>query len=62
MRQFKIKTTTSGNCPCKNCGFVQIGRKPQPLTLWWKEDTEKRGHQEPMCSIECCEEYIKNNS
>jgi hypothetical protein len=26
--------------------------------VWWKEDNEKRGHNEPMCSKECCESYI----
>lgn len=59
MKQFKIKNTSSGNCACRNCGKFQEGNKLQPFTLWWKEETEKRGHQEPMCSIECCENYIK---
>ena len=59
MKQFKIKNSTSGNCACRNCGKVQDGLKLQPFTVWWKEETEKRGHQEPMCSIECCEKYIK---
>jgi len=61
MKQFKIKNTTSGNCACRNCGKFQNGNKQQPFTVWWKEDNEKRGHNEPMCSVECCESYIKEN-
>ena len=54
MKQFKIKQTKTGNCPCRNCGKTQEGLKLHPFTVWWKEENEKRGHQEPMCSIECC--------
>ena len=61
MRQYLIKTTKSGNCGCVNCGKLQEGLKMQPLTLYWKEENEKRGHQEPMCSKECCNEYKENN-
>ncbi len=30
-------------------------------TVWWKEENEKRGHNEPMCSVECCKNYISKN-
>ncbi len=59
MKQFKIKNTKSGNCACRYCGKYQEGDKLQPFTVWWKEENEKRGHQEPMCSIECCNDYIR---
>ena len=58
MTEYKIKKTSSGNCSCRNCGKDQPGCKLQPWTVWWKEDTEKRGHQEPVCSEECAREYI----
>ena len=61
MKQFKIKNTSSGNCACRNCGKVQDGLKLQPFTVWWKEENEKRGHNEPMCSVECCKNYISKN-
>lgn len=59
MKQFEIRKRISGNCNCTNCDKEQPGRKPQPYTVWWKEETEKRGHQEPMCSEECCREWIE---
>ena len=43
MKQFKIKQTKTGNCPCRNCGKTQEGLKLHPFTVWWKEETEKRG-------------------
>lgn len=60
MKQFKIKNTSTGNCGCRNCGKFQNGKKQQPFTVWWKEDNEKRGHNEPMCSFDCCEKYIND--
>lgn len=59
MKQFKIKNTKSGNCACRYCGKYQECDKLQPFTVWWREENEKRGHQEPMCSIECCKDYIR---
>ena len=59
MVETKIKLTSSGNCNCFYCSKLQDGIKPQPVTLWYKVDNEKRGHQLPMCSIECAEHYIK---
>lgn len=59
MKIFKIKATTSGNCSCVFCGKVQDGLKMQPFTVWWKEENEKRGHNEPVCSKECANKYIK---
>ena len=53
----KIQKKNSGNCGCFNCGKVQEGSKYHPITLWHKDEDEKRGHQLPMCSIECAEEY-----
>lgn len=63
-KQFIIKHTKSGNCPCIYCGKLQDENKLQPFTLYWRDETEKRGHNEPMCSFECCESYIneQNNS
>lgn len=52
----KIKNKQSGNCPCVNCGKEQEGQKYHPYTLWHKEENEKRGHNEPVCSIQCAEE------
>lgn len=58
MTQYKIKKKASGNCPCLNCGKYDDG-KMHPYTLWWKLEYQKRGHQEPMCSEECCIAYVK---
>lgn len=54
-----IKRTISGNCKCMYCGKEQQGRKNQPYTLWHKADNEKRGHNEPVCSLECAEKLAK---
>ncbi len=54
----KIQNKKSGNCPCINCGKVQEGLKLHPYTVWHKSDNEKRGHQEPACSLECAKKYV----
>ena len=61
MKEYKINTNKSGNCSCGYCGKVQDGRKMQPYTVWWKDENESRGHQEPMCSKECCEKFIEKS-
>jgi hypothetical protein len=55
----KIMAKKTGNCPCMNCGKEQDGRKLHPFTVWHKEEGEKRGHNCPVCSIECANEYSK---
>ena len=55
----KIKVKKSGNCPCYNCGKVQEGLKFHPFTVWHKRDDEKRGHNDPVCSMECAEALAK---
>lgn len=57
--KIQITNKKSGNCPCMNCGKVQEGLKLQPVTLWHKADNEKRGHQEPCCSIECAKQLAE---
>ncbi len=54
-----IKNKKSGNCKCFNCGKVQEGRKLQPYTVWYKLDNERRGHQLPVCSLQCAEQLVK---
>lgn len=49
----KILVKSTGNCGCVYCGKVQDGWKNQPYTVWHKEENEKRGHNEPVCSIDC---------
>ena len=51
--KIEIRKRVTGNCDCRNCGTVQNGRAVQPYTVWHKADNENRGHNEPVCSIEC---------
>jgi len=60
MTQVKIKKTITGNCGCYNCGKRQVGLAPQPYTVWYKLDGDKRGTNAPMCSKECAEKFAKN--
>lgn len=55
----KIKKIQTGNCDCVNCG-KSAGDGYQPYTLWHKADDEKRGHNEPVCSMECARELAKD--
>ena len=55
----KIKKIQTGNCDCVNCG-KSAGNNYQPYTLWHKADDEKRGHNEPVCSMECARELAKD--
>lgn len=50
----------SGNCGCMNCNKVQDGYKYHPYSVYHKAENEKRGHYEPVCSIECGKELAKN--
>lgn len=61
MREFKIKNIKTGNCKCVYCGKFQEGLKMHPYTVWWKIEDEKRGHNEPVCSVECAKKYISSN-
>lgn len=49
----QIQHKKSGNCSCATCGKTQDGGKMHGWTVWHKADDEKRGHQEPVCSLEC---------
>lgn len=53
-----IKKKT-GNCPCCYCGKLQDGIKLHPYTVWHKEENEARGHNDPVCSIECAKAYAE---
>ena len=55
----KIKTLKSGNCGCMNCGIRQDGWKAHPYTVWYKSENEKRGHNDPVCSLECARVYAE---
>lgn len=44
---------------CRMCGKEQEGRKPQPLVVWHIGDGEKRGHNVPVCSMECAEKLAE---
>lgn len=55
----KILKKKTGNCGCMNCGKVQEGLKFHPYTVYHRAENEKRGHNEPVCSIECAEEWIR---
>lgn len=56
----KIKNNNLGyNGACRNCGKYQKGGdEKQPLIVYYKDDNEKRGHNLPMCSLECAQAYI----
>lgn len=52
----EIKKNRLGyNGSCTRCGKVQPGHTMQPLIVWYKGNTEKRGHNDPVCSKECAE-------
>lgn len=55
----QIKTIKTGNCGCFNCGKVQEGMKMHPFTVYQKLDDEKRGHNNPVCSMECAKAYVE---
>lgn len=55
----KIKHTRTGNCKCLNCQKIQEGRKYHPYTVWFKKDDEPRGHNFPVCSLDCAKELAK---
>ena len=55
----KIETKKSGNCPCSNCGKVQDGLRLHPYTVWYKEQDEKRGHNLPVCSMDCAKKLAE---
>lgn len=55
----KIKHTRTGNCNCLNCKKIQEGRKYHPYTVWVKKDAELRGHNFPVCSLDCAKELAK---
>lgn len=55
----EIKHTKTGNCACMNCGKVQDKIAMQPLTVWVRYDNERRGHNNPVCSIECATAFIE---
>lgn len=59
MTTYKILNKKTGNCGCINCGRIQEGTRMHPYTVWHKEENEKRGHNEPVCSRECAAEYIR---
>jgi len=44
---------------CTRCGKDQPGHMPQPFIVWYKGDTEKRGHNDPACSKECAEKLAE---
>ena len=41
------------NGGCRICGGVQDGWRAQPYIVYHKADNEKRGHNDPACSLEC---------
>lgn len=51
MMEYKIKKASTGNCSCRNCGKMQPGGKQQPYTVWWKMESERRGHNEPVATL-----------
>ena len=55
----RIMNKKSGNCECPVCGKLQDGCKQQPFTVWYKTIKEKRGHNIPVCSMECAKKYIE---
>lgn len=56
----KIKNNHLGyNGACRNCGkYQKDGEENQPLIVYHKDDNEKRGHNSPICSLECAQAYI----
>lgn len=55
----KIMVKKSGNCGCYNCGKIQEGGKLHPYTVWHRRIDENRGHNDPVCSMECAKEYAE---
>ena len=54
----KILKKMTGNCDCSFCG-KSSGNDYQPFTLWVKADSEKRGHNYPVCSSHCAYQLAK---
>lgn len=54
----EIRKTKSGNCGCFFCGKTQEGLKMHPYTVWHREADQKRGQNDPVCSIECAKSYL----
>lgn len=48
----EIRKRVSGNGEC-TCCKKDNNRKDMPYTVWHKADNENRGHNEPVCSLEC---------
>ena len=57
--KIEIRKTKTGNCDCTMCGKRQEGLKMQPFTVWYKGDSEKRGCNNPVCSLECAEKFVE---
>ena len=55
----QIQHKKSGNCGCAECGKIQDGGKLHGWTVWHKSEGEKRGHQEPVCCLECATKLAK---
>lgn len=43
---------------CRICNAQQEGYKAQPYIVYHKADNENRGHQEPVCSMECAKALV----
>lgn len=56
-----IKNSLGMNARCFNCGYEQPGLKSQPINLYYKIEGERRGHNTPMCCVECANEYVSKN-
>ena len=53
----EIRRQKSGNCGCFFCGRLQEGMKMHPFTVYHKADNEQRGHNDPVCSMDCAKAH-----
>ena len=56
--RIEITKRKPGNCRCGWCGRFEGILEPQPFTVYIKP-TFDRGHNIPVCSEECANEYMK---
>lgn len=57
--EIKKNNRIGHNGYCRTCGKLQDGWKAQPFIVWYIADGKKRGHNVPVCSIECAEKLVE---
>ena len=59
---FEHRGYTPNYCECIVFGKKPETSKGQPLSVWYKSDSEARGHYAVVCSRECGQKFIDLNN